>query len=188
MIKCLNLRQITTENSDIMKQIRIFMLLLVFLCAAASYAWDGDDGPQSPYLIASESDWNELASQVAAGNPYEHVYFELTKDISVSTMIGSSEHPFGGSFDGGGHTLTVNSEQAKMVYQAMAVIEGCLERAMGDVEHVDAYYTYQVKNYDRYELASFPEPVKRQYREEHWENDLQKAFDAGRRMAEKIRG
>lgn len=86
------------------------------------------------------------------------------------------------------YTMNANSEQAKMVYQAMAVIEGCLERAMGDVEHVDAYYTYQVKNYDRYELASFPEPVKRQYREKHWEDDLQKAFDAGRRMAEKIRG
>jgi hypothetical protein len=26
----------------------------------------------------------------------------------------------------------------------------------------------------------------RKYREEHWEEDLQKAFDAGRRMAEKI--
>ncbi len=62
----------------------------------------------------------------------------------------------------------------------------CLERAFGDVEHVDAYNTYQVKNYDRYALAAFPEPKKRQYREEHWEQDLQRAFDAGRRMAEKI--
>ncbi len=26
----------------------------------------------------------------------------------------------------------------------------------------------------------------RQYREEHWEQDLQRAFDAGKRMAEKI--
>jgi hypothetical protein len=29
--------------------------------------------------------------------------------------------------------------------------------------------------------------MKRQYREEHWEQDLQRAFDAGRRMAEKIK-
>lgn len=28
--------------------------------------------------------------------------------------------------------------------------------------------------------------AKRQYREEHWEEDLQKVFDAGRQMAEKI--
>jgi hypothetical protein len=41
-----------------------------------------------------------------------------------------------------------------------------------------------VKNYDRFELGSFSEEAKRQYREEHWEQDLQKAFDAGKRMAE----
>lgn len=28
--------------------------------------------------------------------------------------------------------------------------------------------------------------TKRQYREEHWEEDLQKAFDAGKRMAKTI--
>jgi len=63
-----------------MKTRRLSLLAAALLCAAASYAWDGDGGPQSPYLITSESDWNELASQVAAGNPYcptsteEHSY------------------------------------------------------------------------------------------------------------------
>jgi len=47
--------------------------------------------------------------------------------------------------------------------------------------------TYQVKNYDRYELAGFSEEAKRQWRDEHWEEDLQKAFDAGKRMAEIIK-
>ena len=46
--------------------------------------------------------------------------------------------------------------------------------------------TYQVKNYERFELAGFSEENKRQYREEHWEEDLQKAFDAGKRMAERL--
>ena len=84
------------------------------------------------------------------------------------------------------YTMNADSEQAKAVYQCMGVIEGCLQRAFGDVEHVDAYNTYQVKNYDRYALDAFPEPMKRKYREEHWEDDLQRAFDAGRRMAEKV--
>ena len=44
----------------------------------------------------------------------------------------------------------------------MGIIENCLERAFGDVEHVDAYNTYQVKNYDRYALAAFPESTMRQ--------------------------
>ena len=83
------------------------------------------------------------------------------------------------------YTMNANTQQAKMVYQSMGIMEGVIQRAMGDVEHVDAYNTYPVKNYDRYELASFPEPMKRQYRDEHWEQDLQNAYDAGRRMAEK---
>ena len=84
------------------------------------------------------------------------------------------------------YTMNSNEEQAKMIYQMMGIVEDSLKRAMGDVEHVDAYNTYQVKNYDRYELAGFPEPMKRQYRDTHWEQDLQRAYDAGKRMAEKI--
>ena len=41
----------------------------------------------------------------------------------------------------------------------------------------------QVKNYDRFELAGFAEEAKRAYREEHWEQDLQRAYEAGRRMS-----
>ena len=84
------------------------------------------------------------------------------------------------------YTMNANPEQAKGIYQCMSLIENCLERGFGEVEHVDAYNTYQVKNYDRYELDAFPEPMKRQYRDEHWEQDMQHAFDAGKRMAEKI--
>ena len=45
------------------------------------------------------------------------------------------------------------------------------------------YNTYQVKDYDRYELAGFSEEAKRHWRDAHWEEDLQKAYDAGRKMA-----
>lgn len=65
-------------------------------------------------------------------------------------------------------------------------MEYCITQALGEPERLTAYNTYQVKNYDRYELAGFSEEDKRKYREEHWEEDLQSAFDAGRRMAENI--
>ena len=39
-----------------------------------------------------------------------------------------------------------------------------------------------MKNYANFELGGFSEEAKRKYREEH----LQKAFDAGKRMAETI--
>lgn len=62
----------------------------------------------------------------------------------------------------------------------------CLKAALGEPEHIIAYNTYQVKNYDRYELAGFSEEGKKKYRDEHWEQDLQSSFDAGRRMAEHV--
>ena len=70
--------------------------------------------------------------------------------------------------------------------QGYGSMEYCITNALGKPEHINAYNTYQVKNYDRFELASFSEEAKRQWRNEHWEKDLQKAFDAGKQMAEKI--
>ena len=84
-------------------------------------------------------------------------------------------------------TLAMNSTPAQYENtNCWGVMESVIARALGQPEHVNAYNTYQVKNYDRFELASFSEEAKRQYRDEHWEQDLQKAFDVGRRMAEKI--
>ena len=65
-------------------------------------------------------------------------------------------------------------------------MEYCIAQALGVPEKLIAYNTYQVKNYDNFELRAFSEPAKRQYREEHWEDDLQKAFEAGRRMTENL--
>lgn len=65
-------------------------------------------------------------------------------------------------------------------------MEYCIAQALGEPEKLTAYNTYQVRNYANYELAGFSEEAKRQYREAHWEDDLQKAFDAGRHMAKAI--
>jgi hypothetical protein len=61
-----------------------------------------------------------------------------------------------------------------------------IAKALGQPEKLFANNTYQVKNYANFELGGFSEEAKRQYREEHWEEDLQMAFDAGKRMAERI--
>lgn len=70
--------------------------------------------------------------------------------------------------------------------QGYGPMENCITNALGEPEHFNAYNTYQVKSYDRFELAGFSEEAKRQWRDEHWEEDLQKAYDAGKRMAEKM--
>ena len=63
-----------------------------------------------------------------------------------------------------------------------------IKAALGEPERLIAYNTYQVKNYANFELAGFSEEAKRKYRDEHWEQDLQAAYDAGKLMAEKILG
>ena len=81
---------------------------------------------------------------------------------------------------------TMNGTQENNNSQGYGSMEYCIKAAHGEPERLIAYNTYQVKNYERFELAGFSEENKRQYREEHWEEDLQKAFDAGKRMAERL--
>ena len=81
---------------------------------------------------------------------------------------------------------TMNGTPERNNSQGYGSMEYCISTALGEPERLIAYNTYQVKNYDRFELASFSEAAKRQYRDEHWEQDLQKAFEAGQRMAENI--
>lgn len=70
--------------------------------------------------------------------------------------------------------------------QGYGSMEYCITNALGQPEHVNAYNTYQVKSYDRFELAGFSEEAKRKYRDKNWEKDLQKAYDAGKHMAERV--
>lgn len=81
---------------------------------------------------------------------------------------------------------TMNGTPERNNSQGYGSMEYCISTALGEPERLVAYNTYQVKNYDRFELASFSEEAKRKYRDEHWEADLQRAFDAGKRMAERI--
>jgi multimeric flavodoxin WrbA len=81
---------------------------------------------------------------------------------------------------------TMNGTPEMNNSQGYGSMEYCIKSALGDPERLIAYNTYQVKNYDRYELAGFSEEAKRNYRDTHWEEDLNQAFEAGKRMAEKI--
>ena len=70
--------------------------------------WDGSGIETDPYRIYYNVQWDLLATNVNAGNNYNGVYFKLMDDISVETMVGSTNRAFRGIFDGGGHTLTFN--------------------------------------------------------------------------------
>lgn len=95
------------------------ILLALPLGALASGAADparvigliGSGTEADPYLITSGSELRALARTVASGADMRGLFFELARDIDVSsaewTPIGTdAAHPFAGSFDGTGHTVS----------------------------------------------------------------------------------
>jgi len=66
------------------------------------------DPVNSALAIGSEAEWDTFAESVNNGNNYSNQFVKLTADISVSTMVGTSEtNSFQGTFLGDGtHTLT----------------------------------------------------------------------------------
>ena len=76
------------------------------ITAAPAPDFAGEGTEASPFLIATAEDWNKLATRVSEGNTYSGVYFQLTNNIAISTMVGLSDHNFNGIFDGAGNTIT----------------------------------------------------------------------------------
>ncbi len=81
--------------------------------ALGSYFFDidGTTAADAAYKIATEQDLRNLAAVVnATENVCSGKTFRQTADITVSTMVGTSEaNSFQGTYDGGGHTLTFNA-------------------------------------------------------------------------------
>ena len=100
-----------------MKQTKL-LLILFAMFAFGQTAWaqfSGGTGTSSdPYKIATAADWNTLATNVNNGtSTYSGVYFKMTDDIGTQNPVTSSigvdaTKSFQGTFDGDGHTLTVN--------------------------------------------------------------------------------
>ena len=64
---------------------------------------NGDD----TYTIRTAEGWTAFAESVTNGTAYSGKTVKLASDITISTMAGSGSNRFKGTFDGGGHTLTV---------------------------------------------------------------------------------
>lgn len=75
------------------------------------------------------------------------------------------------------HTIRPNQEH----------VEGLLAMGLEQPERIEVFNTLQVKNYDRYEMAGFSAADKQKWHDEHWEEDIRNAFEAGKRMAIKIK-
>ena len=79
----------------------------------ADWPTQGSGTADDPYVINSEKDWNGFANNVSSGRNYSGQHVRLAVDISVLTVVGSSEtNGFQGTFDGGDHTITANISDA----------------------------------------------------------------------------
>lgn len=70
----------------------------------------GSGTAESPYLITSANDWNNIFANEANATTYwaSGVYVQLDANISVTNMVGTSGNKYQGTFDGNWHTLTFN--------------------------------------------------------------------------------
>ena len=83
---------------------------------ASDGAGSGTEG--DPYTIGSANEWNAFANYVSnGGSDFKGQFVKLTADISVSEMVGTSDHRFQGTFLGDGvHTLTFTKGSAQNAF------------------------------------------------------------------------
>lgn len=79
---------------------------------------------------------------------------------------------------------TMNGTPERNNSNHFGTMEWCITTALGEPQRIIAYNTTQVAKYDNYELGSFSEESKHAWRDAHWEEDMQKAYEAGYQMAE----
>ena len=72
----------------------------------------GSGTSADPYVINDDADWETFADWInnqSTNSTYRSKYYKLGADINVSTMVGTgSSYLFRGTFDGDGHTMTLN--------------------------------------------------------------------------------
>ena len=71
-------------------------------------------------VINNDNDWSSFAGRVNNGESFAGKTVALSHDINVSTatMVGTSAHPFCGTFDGNGYTLNLSIDNSDADYAA----------------------------------------------------------------------
>ena len=121
------------------------VLLLALLTAQTVWA-DGLSGSGTaadPYIIANSTDWTTFATAVSGGTTYEGKTVKLTADIDgITTIAGTSDNRFKGTFVGGGHTLTVNYTATANDCAPFLCIEGATINTLKVAGTISTGYKY----------------------------------------------
>ena len=97
---------------------------------------------ESPYLISSADDWNTFVTNVNNGISFSGKVIKQTNDISVTTMAGGYQaddnyQPFSGTFDGDGHTLTINVSNQSRFAAPFKCVSGATIRNLHTTGTID---------------------------------------------------
>lgn len=65
-------------------------------------------------------------------------------------------------------------------------MEWYISHVFSKPERICAYNTCQVQDYNLYKMEVFNSDDKNNYKKQHWENDLNKAYNAGKNMAKTL--
>ncbi len=76
-------------------------------------AYDGEH-----YLISDADDWRVLASLVALGYDFDGKLLKQTSDIFVDQCVGTSEHPFKGTYLGEHHWMNTSIQKSSQDFVA----------------------------------------------------------------------
>lgn len=90
-------------TTTIIQRLCIFFALVLSLPAGAQ------NGSGSEISISSKADWKTFRDRVNSGQT--NINVKMTADIDLGgeiMMVGSQQHKYSGTFDGNGHSLTVN--------------------------------------------------------------------------------
>lgn len=120
----------------------------VNLSATITYPLNEDNITQSGdiYTIKTAEGWNYFCQRLdvdADLNGFSSKTVVLGDDISVTTMAGSTDHPFKGTFDGDGHTLTFNYTADRTNCAPFRITDGATIRnlhATGQIEGGEQHY------------------------------------------------
>lgn len=90
---------------------------------------EGGGTAEDPYLIEDAHDWTVLTNRVVYGTGCDS-YYKLAANLSINegtpnnTIIGTTEHPFTGHFDGGWHTLDITINRTGIYAAPFGVVDG----------------------------------------------------------------
>lgn len=107
-----------------MKKLSLILLALIAFAQTTWAQWNGSGTEADPYQISSTANWNTLADKVNNHDQtYSGKFFKLMADITLTetissgtpvTMVGTSDSKsFQGTFDGNGHTITLNYDDRR---------------------------------------------------------------------------